>query len=115
MHRYPARFEPDRESRSYTVTFPDFGWGVTQGDDLDDAVEMARDLLKILIADCIKRHTGLPNPSKLRGRGFRLIGLPALEEAKVALYLALREAGLRNTNLARRLRQPVSYVARLLD
>jgi antitoxin HicB len=114
MYHYPARFERDRRSGSYTVTFPDFDWGVTQGDDLDDAMFMARDVLKILIEDCIERRTTLPKPSK-RGRGYRIVSLPALEEAKVVLYAAVREAGLRNADLARRLRQPVAHVDRLLD
>lgn len=114
MYQYPARFERDRRSGSYTVTFPDFDWGVTQGDDLDDAMEMARDVLKILLHDCIERCTALPRPSK-RGRGYRTVSLPALEEAKVVLYAAMREANLRNADLARRLRQPVAHVERLLD
>jgi antitoxin HicB len=114
MYQYPARFERDRRSGSYTVTFPDFDWGVTQGDDLDDAMFMARDVLKILLADCIERRTALPKPSK-KGRGYRTVSLPASEEAKVVLYAALREAGLRNSDLARRLRQPVAHVDRLLD
>jgi antitoxin HicB len=114
MYHYPARFELDRPSGSYTVTFPDFDWGVTQGDDLDDAMFMARDLLKIFLEDCIQQRQPLPKPSK-RGRGYRTVSLPALEEAKVVLYAAVREAGLRNADLARRLRQPVAHVDRLLD
>jgi antitoxin HicB len=114
MYQYPARFERDRRSTTYTVTFPDFDWGITQGDDLEDAMEMARDVLKILLQDCIERRLPLPEPSK-RGRGYRTVSLPALEEAKVVLYAALREANLRNSDLARRLRQPVAHVERLLD
>jgi antitoxin HicB len=114
MYQYPARFERDRGSGAYTVTFPDFDWGVTQGDDLDDAMEMAQDVLKILLEDCIQQRQPLPKPSK-RGRGYRTVGLPALEEAKVVLYAAVHEAGLRNADLARRLRQPVAHVDRLLD
>jgi antitoxin HicB len=114
MYQYPARFERNGRSSIYTVTFPDFDWGVTQGDDLDDAMEMARDVLKILLADCIEHRHPLPKPSK-RGRGYRTVNLPALEEAKVVLYAAVREAGLRNADLARRLRQPVAHVERLLD
>jgi antitoxin HicB len=114
MYHYPARFELDRPSGSYTVTFPDFDWGVTQGDDLDDAMFMARDLLKIFLEDCIQQRQPFPKPSK-RGRGYRTVSLPALEEAKVVLYAAVREAGLRNADLARRLRQPVAHVDRLLD
>jgi antitoxin HicB len=114
MYQYPARFERDRRLGSYTVTFPDFDWGVTQGDDLDDAMEMAKDVLEILLNDCIERRQPLPKPSK-RGRGYRTVSLPALEEAKVVLYAALRESGLRNADLARRLRRPVAHVERLLD
>ncbi len=114
MHHYSARFELDRPSGSYTVTFPDFDWGVTQGDDLDDAMEMARDLLKILLDDCIRNRKILPVPSR-RGRGYHAVSLRAIEEAKIALYAAVREAGLRNADLARRLRQPVAHVRRLLD
>jgi antitoxin HicB len=114
MYQYPARFELHRPSGSYTVTFPDFDWGVTQGDDLEDAMFMARDLLKIFLEDCIEHRKALPKPSK-KGRGYRLVSLPALEEAKVVLYTAVREAGLRNADLARRLRQPVAHVDRLLN
>jgi antitoxin HicB len=114
MYQYPARFERDRRSGSYTVTFPDFDWGVTQGDDLDDAMFMARDVLKILLADCIERRTALPKPSK-KGRGYRTVSLPASEEAKVVLYAALREAGLRKFGSCGRLRQPVAHVDRLLE
>jgi len=114
MYQYPARFELHRPSGSYTVTFPDFDWGVTQGDDLDDAMEMARDMLRILLEDCIEHRKALPKPSK-RVRGYRVVSLRALEDAKVVLYAAVREAGLRNADLARRLRQPVAHVDRLLD
>jgi antitoxin HicB len=114
MYHYPARFQLHKPSGSYTVTFPDFDWGVTQGDDLDDAMFMARDILKILLQDLIDQRKVLPTPSK-KGRGHRIVSLPASEEAKVVLYAAMRDAKLRNADLARRLRQPVAYVDRLLN
>src|SRR5271154_5937284 len=103
MCQYPARFQLHRPSGCYTVTFPDFDWGVTQGDDLDEAVDMARDVLRILLNDCIERRLPLPKPSK-RGRGYRTVSLSASEEAKVVLYAAMRDAGLRKVDLARRMR-----------
>jgi antitoxin HicB len=75
---------------------------------------MARDLLKILIEDCIEHRKQLPTPVK-RGRGYRAVSLPALEEAKVALYAAVQGAGLRNAALARRLGKPVGHVDRLMN
>jgi len=101
MYHYPGRFQLNRPSGTYTVTFPDFDWGVTQGDDLDDAMFMARDILKILLQDLINHRKALPKPSK-KGRGYRVVSLPASDEAKVVLYAAMREAGLRNADLARR-------------
>jgi antitoxin HicB len=114
MYHYAARFQLNRPSGTYTVTFPDFDWGVTQGDDLADAMLMARDILKILLQDLIDHRQALPRPSR-RGRGYRIVSLPASEEAKVVLYAAMRDAKLRNADLARRLRQPVAHVDRLLN
>jgi len=45
MVTYPALFEPDHEAGGFVVTFPDFGRGVTQGDAVEEATEMAQDLL----------------------------------------------------------------------
>jgi hypothetical protein len=77
-------------------------------------LEMARDLLKILTEDCIEHRKPLPTPVK-RGKGYRAVSLPALEEAKVVLYAAVQGAGLGNAALARRLRKPVSHVDRLMN
>src|SRR5476649_928965 len=44
MEHYLALFEPDLEAGGYTVTFPDFGYGVTQGETAEEATEMAQDL-----------------------------------------------------------------------
>ncbi len=41
MDHYLARFEPDREAGGYVVTFRDFGYGVTQGETDEEAMEMA--------------------------------------------------------------------------
>ena len=81
MYRYPARFARDGKTGTYAVTFPDFDWGVTQGDDADDAMEMARDLLKILVKDAMDSGRDLPTPSGARGRNAMLVSLSALLEA----------------------------------
>jgi antitoxin HicB len=115
MLQYPALFEPDREAGGYVVTFPDFSFGVTQGETLEEAMSMASELLGILIADCIERDLDLPRPSKRRGRHYRLVSLPALQDAKAMLYQAWRASGLRKAELARRLGIPKSNVDRLFD
>jgi len=115
MLQYPALFEPDREAGGYVVTFPDFSFGVTQGESLEEAMAMAADLLKILIADRIERNLDLPSPSKRRSRHYRLVSLPALQDAKAMLYQAWRASGFRKADLARRLGIPKSNIDRLFD
>ena len=43
-YNYPAEVERDEDGR-YVITFPDFGWGATDGATLDEALAEARDLL----------------------------------------------------------------------
>ena len=60
MEPYLALFEPDREAGGYVVTFPDFGYGVTQGETDAEAMDMAEDLLMLTIGDYIKESKQLP-------------------------------------------------------
>jgi antitoxin HicB len=73
---YPARFDPAEEG-GFVVTFPDFGWGVTQGDTEAEAREMAADALTTMIEEHIRSGDPLPRPSKPRGREYGMIRLPA--------------------------------------
>ena len=36
MESYLALFEPDHEAGGYVVTLPDFGYGATQGETMDE-------------------------------------------------------------------------------
>ena len=68
MEPYLALFEPDPKAGGYVVTFPDFGYGVTQGETEEEAMEMAQDLLMLTIGDCIResrRVTCAPVPPRL--------------------------------------------------
>jgi len=115
MVTYPALFEPDREAGGFVVTFPDFRYGVTQGDTLKEATEMAQDLLEGLIADLMEEGDELPRASKRRGRHYRLVSLPALQSAKVELYRVFRASGMRKAELARRIGIQKSNLDRLFD
>ena len=112
---YPALFESDRQTGGFVVTFPDFRYGVTQGDGLEEAVDMAQDLLEGLLSDLIDQDQDLPKPGKRRGRYYRPVSLPALQSAKVELYLAFRLSGMRKSELARRIGMPKSNLDRLFD
>lgn len=112
---FNARFQPDSKQGGFVVTFPDFDWGVTQGEDEAEANEMAADALALMIQDYIDNGRELPQPRKLRGRNYRTIQLPALQDAKVELYRAFLASGIRKSELARRLVIPKTVVDRLFD
>jgi antitoxin HicB len=112
--QYPALFDPAPEG-GYVITFPDFGWGVTQGDTEQEAREMAADLLQTLVQEHIRNGEDLPRPGKPRGKKYRLIGLRALQSAKAEMYREFAASGIRKTELARRLGIAKTNVDRLFD
>jgi antitoxin HicB len=113
MLLYPAHFGGDNPEGGYVVTFPDFPEAVTQGETLDEAIEMARDSLRMAIPYRIATTESVPLPSKRKGKDIRLVGLSALQAAKLALYQLWRESGIRKVELARRLGIPPPNVDRL--
>lgn len=96
------------------VTFPDVPEAITQGDDVQDALGHAVCALETALMIYMSRRQPLPRPSRVRPGG-RAVTLPALTEAKVALYEALRQAGMRKAELARSLGWHTTQVDRLLD
>ena len=112
MFQYPAKFDDDNAEGGFVVTFPDFPEAVTQGESLDEAMEMARDSLSMAIAYRIEHTEPVPAPSKRKGKNFRLVGLPAIHDAKLALYQLWQASGMRKVELARRLGIPPPNVDR---
>jgi len=115
MEHYLALFEPDAKDGGYVVTFPDFGYGVTQGETDREAMEMAQDLLTLTIADYVREGKRLPAPARRRGARFRPVPLPALQSAKIDLYMAFLESGLKKAEFARRIGIPKTHIERLFS
>jgi antitoxin HicB len=86
MQQYLALFEPDLTAGGYVITLPDFGYGVTQAETGEEAMEMAQDLLMLTIEDYIREARPLPAPKQRRGSKYRAVPLSALQSAKVDLY-----------------------------
>jgi antitoxin HicB len=97
------------------VTFPDFGYGVTQADTHREALEMAQDLLMLTIGDYTRKSRPLPVPRRHRGSNFRPVALPALQAAKVDLYSTFLESGLKKAEFARRIGIPKTHIERLFS
>ena len=62
-HVYPAVFEPN-ELDGYCVFFPDIDNVFTQGKDLADAIDMAEDVLCLMLYDMEKKGLAIPKASK---------------------------------------------------
>ena len=61
-YMYPAVFT-ENELGGYSVCFVDFDNGYTCGDDMEDAVAMASEVLWLLIDDCLQLDKPLPKPT----------------------------------------------------
>ena len=76
MAQYQAEFKP--EGGVIVVTFPDVGYGATQGATESEALEMAQDFLVMAIGDLVKQGKAIPKATTRRGGKYRWIKLPAL-------------------------------------
>ncbi len=110
---YPATFR--RDSRGGILAgFPDFPEAHTDGRGMREAVEEAIDCLESAIAFRIAERSGVPAPSRPK-RGRRMVPVPLWIAGKLALYLAMIERGVNNSELARRLGVRETVVRRMLD
>jgi antitoxin HicB len=112
MLAYSVDLQPDTNG-TLLVTFPEFVEAVTYGDDESDALLRAEGALETVLAARIDDREDIPLPSPPAGRP--CVVLPALTAAKVLLYRAMREAGVRKADLARRLGWHGPQIDRLLD
>jgi len=96
------------------VRFPDLPEALTGGDDREDTFVQAADCLAEAIAGRIARGDEVPPPSKAK-RGQHLIGVPLYLAPKLALYLAMRERRIPNTELANRLGVSETVVRGMLN
>ena len=112
-YNYPATIERDGAGR-HVVSFPDFGWGATDGATREEALAEARDLLRELIAATMREGGALPEPSPA-GKRRPMVVPPVQVALKAALYEAWREAGISQRRLARDLDVAESEIRRMLN
>lgn len=96
------------------VTFPDWPEAITQGETRDQALEEAADCLEKAVAARIDDRAEIPLPSSPRA-GEATVSVPIATALKAAIYLAVREAGIGTSELARRLGVNEKEARRLLD
>src|SRR3984957_7318078 len=111
---YPAEIAQHCEGKDWVVKFPDLKGTNTGADTLDGALDEAADCLGSYLAMLIANRKPIPEPSAAKGKQ-RLIAVPLWIAPKVALYRALQEQGISNSELARRLGVRETIVRRMLD
>lgn len=111
MFDYPAILTADEGT--VLVTFPDVPEAVTFGRDEDEALLQAVDALETGLSFYVEARRPLPVPSAAEGRP--TVRPSPLECAKLGVYQAMTEQGLRKTDLARRLGWHLPQVDRLFD
>ncbi|MDE1954755.1 MAG: type II toxin-antitoxin system HicB family antitoxin [Betaproteobacteria bacterium] len=110
---YPVVLAPQPDG-GFLVSFPDVPEAITQGEDEQEALLVAVDALETALSFYIDARARLPVPGKPR-RGQRTVRPSALECAKLGVYRAMTEQGIRKAELARRLGWHMPQVDRLFD
>jgi antitoxin HicB len=110
---YPVHLEPAEEG-GYVVTFPDVPEAITQGEDEGEALLRAVDALETALSFYTDDGIDLPKASKPK-RGQHTVRPSAQACLALAIYHAMREDGVRKSELARRLGWHMPQVDRVLD
>ena len=112
MFDYPVVLEAQPEG-GFVVTFPDVPEAITQGEDEAEALLYAVEALESALLFYINDRTPLPVPSAAAGRP--TVRPSALECAKLGVYQAMMEQGIKKSELARRLGWHLPQVDRLFN
>ena len=112
MFDYPVILTPD--DGTMLVTFPDVPEAITFGADTDEALMYAVDALESALSFYVDDRKPLPVPGKPK-RGQKTVRPSALECAKLGVYQAMMDQGIRKSELARRLGWHMPQVDRLFD
>lgn len=114
MLSYPVILTPD-DNGSIMVQFPDVPAALTCGKDEANALEWAEDALLVALGGAyMDKNLPIPQPSD-PAPGQPTVTVPPLPTAKLALYQAMLNQGVNQTELAARLGCDPRQVRRLLD
>ncbi|MGD0773216.1 MAG: type II toxin-antitoxin system HicB family antitoxin [Candidatus Solibacter sp.] len=112
MLRFHVKLSKDTNN-TILAEIPDVPGACTFGEDREEALLRASDAIESVLMGYIDLRRDIPVP-RAGGRG-PFVTLPALTEAKLALYTAMRSAKVGKAELARRLNCHLPQVDRLLD
>jgi antitoxin HicB len=114
MLAYPVTLTQDKKAGGYVVTFVDIPEAITQGDTLEEALEMAKDGLETALEFYFEGNRPVPMPSAPKRRQ-HVVELPLSLAAKVILLNEMIRQSVRPAELARRLHTTPQAVNRLVN
>lgn len=112
MYEYPVTIV--ESEGDHLVFCPDIPEMHSVGGSLEEALREAEDGLVSALSIYVDQRRAIPFPSQCK-KGQHLVRLPALVVAKVGLWNAMQEQGLRKADLARLLEVNPTQVDRLVD
>jgi antitoxin HicB len=112
MFDYPVTLTPD--DGTVLVTFADVPEAITFGADEDEALLQAIDALETGLSFYVDSRKPLPVPSAPTAKQ-KTVRPSALECAKLGVYQAMMEQGIKKAELARRLGWHMPQIDRLFD
>jgi antitoxin HicB len=112
MLRYHVKLSKDTND-TILAEIPDVPGALTFGEDREEALLRAPDAIETVLIGYMVDRRDIPTPRA--GAKGPFATLPALTEAKLALYTAMRIAKIGKAELARRLNCHMPQVDRLLD
>ena len=101
-------------NQTVVATFPDVPEAHTVGNDEAEALRRAPDALETALAIYVDERRDLPRPARPRKRQ-RMVALAPMAAAKLAIYQAMRDQGVTQVALARRIDCDPKDIRRLLD
>ncbi len=112
-YAYPASIETISDD-DVVLSFADVPEALVGGDSREAVLSEADEVLIMALAVYVQQGRDIPPPSAGQA-GQPLIAVPPLGAAKLALYAAMREQGVSNSALARRLGVDEAVIRRLVD
>ena len=110
---FPVTLTTDEVDGGFTVTFRDLPEAITQGENIEDALNEAADCLEEAIANRVVRRLPIPSPSEPDENEY-LVTTPLLTSFKASIWLAMQEKNINQTQLATTLNVDEKEVRRIL-
>ncbi len=113
IYAYPVNFIQD-ENGTIIAQFPDVPEAITVGKDKDNAFEWAQDAIVVALSGYMDEKKDIPKPSECK-KGQSIVIIPPLESMKLAIYQSMREQGITQVALGKRIGIDSRQIRRILD